>query len=568
MDKVFLDGQWSFCIDAQSDAGVIPVNYSRVINVPFAAESNLSGIGFTDNIRGCHYKKTVEGFTIPENERLFLRFGACDYKTTVFVNNKTVCVHEGGYTPFEADITGVWLQNGVNVIELAVSDDMRDFKASGKQTKKDKPFGCFYTRTTGIWQSVFIESRKSQRITDVKFFPDINAPAFSVALKSNAKAPVSIEFFYDNRSCGKTCGVLDFEGRFFCPLSEKHLWEIGNGRLYDVVITFAGTKSTFKCGLREVSYDGVKFLLNGKSVFQRLVLDQGYYPDGIYTPSSVTDFEDDIRRAQSLGFNGARLHQKVFDPAYLDAADRLGFLVWDEFPSWGVDYGSLDYLDAFLTQWKEVLDRDFNHPSVITWCPLNEVWDIATKSNSQPDLRFIDKVYEFTKSYDSSRPCVDVSGGYHGKNTDLFDFHSYGTADVLKDILRRLEDNGELEVDLLYGTEPHGFKKGMPVNVSEFGGIAMLDNSDIPSVNEGAVLSEDAWGYGNGANSAEKFVERIISLVDVILDSPSVSGFCYTQLYDVMQEQNGLFTYDRKNKLSKEETERIKRHITRRAAIE
>ena len=567
MDKVFLDGQWDFCIDAQSETGV-PVNYSRVINVPFAAESELSGIGFTENIRSCHYKKTVEGFTIPENERLFLHIGACDYKTTVFVNNQTVCVHEGGYTPFEADITDAWINSGVNVIELAVIDDMRDFKASGKQTKKDKPFGCFYTRTTGIWQSVFMETRKTQRITDVKFFPDINAPAVCVALKSNAKGAVSIEFFYEHRPCGKTDGVLDFDGRFTCSLSEKHLWEIGNGRLYDVVITFAGAKTALKCGLREVRYDGVKFLLNGKSVFQRLVLDQGMYPDGIYTPASVKEFEDDIRRAQSFGFNGARLHQKVFDPAYLDAADRLGFLVWDEFPSWGVDYGSLDYINAFLSQWKEVLDRDFNHPSVITWCPLNEVWNNSTKLNGQPDLRFIDKSYDFTKSYDTSRPCVDVSGGYHGRKTDLFDFHSYGSSEVLADILRRLENNGELEVDLLYGTEPHGFKKGMPVNVSEFGGIAMLENADVPFVNEGAVLSEEAWGYGNGENSPAKFAERIISLVDVILDSPSVSGFCYTQLYDIMQEKDALFTYDRENKLSKEETERVKSHILRRAAIE
>lgn len=568
MDKILLDGQWDFGVDAQSETGVVSVDYSRVINVPFAVESKLSGIGLIENIVSCHYKKTIEGFAIPENERLFLHIGACDYKTTVFVNDRAVCVHEGGYTPFEADITDAWKNIGVNVIELEVIDDMKDFKASGKQTKKDKPFGCFYTRTTGIWQSVFIESGKVERILNAKFYPDINAPAFIVALKSNAKGSVKIEFFYENRSCGKTEGVIDFDGRFSCNLSEKHLWEIGNGRLYDVVITFAGATYTYKCGLREVKYDGVKFLLNGKSVFQRLVLDQGYYPDGDYTPASVKDFEDDIRRAQSFGFNGARLHQKVFDPAYLDAADRLGFLVWGEFPSWGVDYGSLDYVDEFIAQWKEVLDRDFNHPSIITWCPLNEVWDIATKTNGQPDLRFIDKVYDFTKSYDETRPCVDVSGGYHGRKTDIFDFHSYGNPDVLAGILRRLEEKGELEVDLLYGKNPRRYEKGMPVNVSEFGGIAMLKNTDVSSVNEGAVLSEEAWGYGTGEDVSDQFVKHLVSLIDVIMDSPLISGFCYTQLYDVMQEQNGLFTYDRKNKLSEEEMEIVKRHILRRAAIE
>ncbi len=567
MDKIFLDGQWSFCIDDQSETGE-PITYSHAINVPYAAESKLSGVGFTGDIRSCRYKKAIAGFAVPEGERLFLRFGACDYVATVFINGHAVCVHEGGYTPFEADITDFWLTKGENVIEVAVLDDMREYKASGKQTKKDKPYGCFYTRATGIWQSVYIECRKSERITDVKFFPDINAPAVEVALKSNAKGEVSIEFFYENRLCGKTEGVLDFDGRFICRLSEKHLWEIGNGRLYDVVITFAGAKTALRCGLREVKFDGVKFLLNGKSVFQRLVLDQGYYPGGDYTPASATDFEEDIRRAQALGFNGARLHQKVFDPAYLDAADRLGFLVWDEFPSWGVDFGNLEYFDCYRSQWKEVLDRDFNHPSVVIWCPFNEVWNNSTKLNVAPDLRFIENIYEFTKAYDPSRPCVDVSGGYHGRKTDLFDFHSYGSAEDISDILCRLENKGELVADLIYGAPPYRFKKGMPVMLSEFGGIAMIENSNVPTVNEDAVLAEEPWGYGKGETSPDKFAERVISLVDVILDSPSVSGFCYTQLYDIMQEQNGLFTYERKCKFSEKEVERIKRHISRRAAIE
>lgn len=566
MDKVYLDGEWDFCLDEKYGIVSFPETYGQKINVPYQVESTLSGVAYGGDVRQCWYKKEVGGISCTQGKRLLLHIGACDYKTLVFVNKKLVTTHVGGYTPIEADVTEEWQAN--NVIEICVQDDMRDWKASGKQSKTGNPYGCFYTRTTGIWQSVYLEKREEKRVTKVKFYPDIHTPAVTVALETNVSDEANVEVFYEGRLCGSACGSINYKGELTCPLSEKHLWEIGNGRMYDVVITFGADRQRHKFGLREVKYDGYKFLLNGKSVFQRLVLDQGYYGDGIYTPASPKEFEKDILRALELGFNGARLHQKVFEPVYLEIADRCGFMVWGEYPSWGIDYTDITYLGTFLSEWKETLDRDFNHPSVVTWCPLNEVWTNTTKGNSQPDLRFVDGVYEFTKAYDTTRPCVDVSGGYHGKKTDLFDFHCYESAGILKAALDGLDEKDELEVKLLYGSESHCYPQGKPVNVSEFGGIAMIKKSSVSSVNEDAVQSTSAWGYGEGEGSSAELVGRINELVDVILDSPKISGFCYTQLYDVMQEQNGLFSYNREDKLTQEDKASLRKHMMKKAAIE
>ena len=566
MEKIYLDGQWYFCLDEQYGSVTFPQTYGMKITVPYQVESKLSGVGYDGDIRQCWYKKQVSGGKIQENERLILHIGACDYKTLVFVNKTLVATHVGGYTPIEADVTDVWQEE--NTIEICVQDDMREWKPSGKQTRTGKPYGCFYTRTTGIWQSVYLELHAKERVTQVKFYPDIHTPSVRVALLANAKGVAEVEVFYEGRLCGKASGEINYKGELICELSEKHLWELGKGGMYDVVITFGKDRQTHKFGLREVKYDGYKFLLNGQSVFQRLVLDQGYYEEGIYTPKSVEEFEKDIIYSLELGFNGARMHQKVFDPAYLEVADRYGFLLWGEYPSWGIDYTDLEHLGTFLSEWKEAIDRDFNHPSIITWCPLNEVWTNTTKGYSQPDLRFIDAVYEFTKSYDPTRPCVDVSGGYHGKATDLFDFHCYEPASILKSVLDRLEEKDELEVNLLYGSEKHGYVKGMPTNVSEYGGIAMIKKQTVSSVNEGAVQSSDAWGYGQGEDSSADLANRINELTDIIITNPKVSGFCYTQLYDVMQEQNGLLTSGREHKLTAEDVASVKAHMTQKAAIE
>ena len=561
MNRIVLNGAWDFCFDSSYGTITFPNNYNKKINLPYQVESKLSGINYEGNVCQCWYKKEIEGFALGESETLIFHIGACDYLTTVFVNKQFVGRHVGGYTPIELDIASAWNQNGINVIEVVAQDNMKIKKASGKQTMTDAPHGCFYTRTTGIWQTVYLEKREKERVLNVKFYPNIHNPSVGVEISSTSAGVAKVEVYYKNKLCGVASEEINCNARFEIALSEKHLWKLGKGRLYDVVITFGKDVQKHKFGLREVKYEGYKFLLNGKSVFQRLVLDQGYYEEGIYSPADLGEFERDIQRSIQLGFNGARLHQKLFHPEYLEVADRYGFMVWGEYASWGINQEDISYLGTFLNEWKEAMDRDFNHPCIVTWCPLNEVWSNTTPNHTQPDLRFVDGVYEFTKAYDSTRPCVDVSGGYHGKATDLFDFHFYKEASELKDIIKRIEDKNEVEVDLLYGMEEHKYPAFAPINVSEYGGIAMNISEDKNDVNT-------AWGYGNGENSSAKLVDRIIELNNIIMQSERISGLCYTQLYDVMQEQNGLLTYSRKFKLDEEDIKRLNKNFNQKAKIE
>ena len=309
-------------------------------------------------------------------------------------------------------------------------------------------------------------------------------------------------------------------------------------------------------------------MLNDKPVFQKLVLDQGYYPDGIYTASDVEAMQKDIRLALDLGFNGARLHQKVFDPRFLYLCDISGYMVWGEFASWGVDYSDLHFLGQFLREWEETLARDFNHPSIVTWCPLNEVWGTWEDAKQKRDVRFVDLVYTFTKIYDPTRPCVDASGGHHGHETDVFDFHSYAEDAQLKAYLEDLDKKDILEIPLLYcdGEELH-YVEGSPVIISESGGICFTQKEgaqQVKTVNEGAVESEESWGYGKGESDADVFLDRYERLTDAIFECRKLSGFCYTQLYDVEQEENGLYRYDRSDKLSETQKVRMRKINSRR----
>lgn len=517
----------------------------KKINVPFCVESKLSKIGHTDFIKECFYKKK---FTIDKIEnRLLLHFLAVDYKTIVHINNKYVGSHEGGFTPFEFDITD-FLVIGENEITLTVLDNDGQSFFYGKQSYKKESFGCFYTRTTGIWQSVYIEEVSQNRIKEFYFYPNIEKCSVDVDLLVEHKGKYEIEVYYNNELMGSTNGEISYRTKVTIPLSQKHLWSIGKGNLYDVVIKYEDDIVYSYFGLREVKYEGYNFLLNDKVTYQKLVLDQGYYIDGIYTAKNTKEMEKDINLALNLGFNGARLHQKVFEPKFLYLCDIKGYIVWGEFPSWGGDYSSLNYYGKFIDQWQDVLKRDFNHPSIITWCPLNEVWGSFDDYNKLRDARFIDSVYEFTKKFDPTRPCVDVSGGHHGHATDLYDFHCYKNADELETVLNNLTNNDILDTDALYSPFDNlRYTKGLPTNLSEYGGIT-IDNSN----NQG-------WGYGKGANDTNSFVERYRALTETIFKHEKVSGFCYTQLYDVEQEQNGFYFYDRKPKLTKEQMKEIKK---------
>ena len=554
--QVINDG-WQFSFDRKA---------WQSINVPYCPESKLSGIGHTDFIGQCFYKKTFYA-DIGKGRRVMLHFGAVDYRCEVYVNGRHIGSHVGGFTPFAFDVTDV-LIGTENELYVCVYDDEQRDCPSGKQSYKRQSFGCFYTRTTGIWQSVWLEFVPGVRIKQIQFYPSVERPSVLTEIHTNGCEQCSIFVYYQDRKVGEYCGRVTYRAKFEILLSESHLWELGQGQLYDVIITFGDDTVYSYFGLREIGYRGYDFVLNGRSVFQKLVLDQGYYPDGIYTAPSVQAMQRDIDLALDLGFNGARLHQKVFDPRFLYLCDKSGYMVWGEFASWGVDYSDLNFLGRFLQEWQEVLARDFNHPSIVTWCPLNEVWGRWEDAAERRDVRFVELVYDFTKAYDPTRPCVDASGGHHGRRTDCFDVHTYADAEELRKYLKELDSSDILDIPLLYcAGEVLPYSKGLPVNVSEFGGICFTqkdDASEVGTVNEGAVESEVAWGYGKGEQSADAFLARYERLADILMDCRKLSGFCYTQLYDVEQEENGLYYYDRHDKLSEEQKARMRAIHSRR----
>lgn len=546
-ETIIINDGWVFSFDNE--------NWQK-INVPYCPESKNSGIGYTDFIPISYYKKS---FKIKKTEkRLMLHFGAVDYRAIIYINGIYVGEHAGGYTPFAFDITDV-THDGENEIFMVVRDGEKGKTTSGKQSQKRQSYGCFYTRTTGIWQSVWLEEIPVNHIKEFYFYPNVQTSSVVIDLSVSACGGYEIEIKFNGHIVGKKKGKIEYRKKIKIALAEKHLWVPGAGNLYDVKISFEKDTVSSYFGLREVAYQGDKFLLNGTPCYQKFVLDQGYYPDGIYT-ATLEEMQKDIDRGLELGFNGARLHQKLFDPQFLYLCDKAGYMVWGEYPSWGIDYFNLDMVGQFLAEWQEALKRDFNHPSIVLWCPLNEVWGDPKDSRKKRDVRFIDIIYDFTKKIDKTRPCVDVSGGHHGQKTDLFDFHCYEQLSDLEKYLDRLEQNGILEVPLLYCKgERKKYRANFPVNLSECGGYSLSEHeSDVDTVNEGSVQSEDAWGYGKGETDANAFVKRYEDLLNLLAKYKKLSGFCYTQLYDIEQEQNGFYRYDRSDKLNEEQKTRIK----------
>lgn len=527
--------------------------YTHKINVPFCIESELSGISYKDFINMVWYKRNVE---IKKNgKRVFLNFGAADHLTTVLVNGKLAGRHKGGYTSFRFDITDL-VFDGENEIFVLCEDDVKNqFVIRGKQSEWKKSHACDYTRTTGIWQTVYLEYAPENYIENFKIYPDHKNGLVTVNFNLKGKGNLTCEAFYEGKSVGKAEFTDASDNAIMqIKLDETHLWEVGNGKLYDLEFTFGEDKVYSYFGLRNIRLDGFKFLINEKSVFQRLVLDQGFYKKGIYTAPSDEDLLNDIKISMDLGFNGARLHQKVFDPRFLYFCDKMGYIVWGEYANWGLDYSNPKSVDVFLNEWKEAIERDFNHPSIIGWCPFNETWDYKGRCQYDPLLA---TVYDYTKAVDNTRPCIDTSGNFHVK-TDIYDVHDYSyDVEFFKNNYERLMTEGYLYEHVLNDNPGRQKYGGQPVFISEYGGIKWVSDQSIKS-----------WGYGEDVKTPEEFADRYVGLTDVIVINSKMFGFCYTQLYDIEQEQNGLYTYDRKRKFDDEIYDRIIAVNTKVAEIE
>ena len=549
-----LNGPWEFEFDFGCSAVERRLwekkRFDREILVPFCPESRLSGIGYTDFINGVAYRKNFELSQEELSGRVLLHFGAVDYEASVYVNGTLVGSHKGGYTSFCFDITK-HVAPGPNTLFVAVKDDVRSsLQPKGKQAHLYASSGCDYTRTTGIWQTVWLEFVPERHIQSAKYYPDPANGKVTVTGLVQGQGTLQLTALWEDKPVGEA--ALSVEDGFFTAqldLSETHLWEPGKGGLYTLLLSFGEDRVKSYFGLRTAKFQGRKFLLNGKSLFQRFVLDQGFYPEGIYTAPTEEDLVKDIQLSFAAGFNGARLHEKVFEARFLYHCDRLGYLVWGEYPNWGLDHAHPLSTETYLNQWSEAVERDFNHPAIIGWCPFNETWGYREEREKNALLT---SLYKLTKRLDPTRPCIDSSGNYRVLS-EVYDIHDYDQDtqsfqarwDGLTDRIR--ETGGVIpEEDPFFNSAPEGpsgrapfFNQpydNQPIFVSEYGGIRWPDDT------------VEGWGYGNAPATPEEFFARYKGLTEALLNNPEIFGFCYTQLYDVEQEVNGLYTYGRAQK--------------------
>ena len=554
-----LNGEWQFEIDAKADGesrGLVAGHALQgKIVVPFCPESSLSGVTNTALMKHVWYRRS---FDVPETmkgKRVRLHFGGVDYQTWVWINGKPAGSHIGGNVAFNFDITR-FLKEGANEVVVHAFDDTTSGKQpTGKQTHSVSE-GCVYTRTTGIWQPVWLEAVGSSFVESFSIVPDPDHSRVLIEVGvngSDTNLTVTAEAYADGKKVGSESAPVAWRNhRLVVNLSKKHLWEVGSPFLYDLKFSLRSGKKELDqvnsyFGLRKVEIQGRSILINGKRVFQRLILDQGFYPDGIWTAPTDAALKHDIEMSMAAGYNGARLHQKVFEPRFLYWADKLGYLVWGEFPNWGYNFKPENY-SLYINEWTEILQRDRNHPAIIGWCPFNETGD------NPGELQQI--IWRETKVIDPTRPILETSGWAHTIiNPEIRDDHDYNqdpasfkarwmdffTATTTVPIPARYQSQGSVSKDL-----------GIPFMVSEFGGTGWGDK-------------QGGWAYGSGPKDIEEFYKRYDGLVSALLDNPNMFGFCYTQLTDVEQEHNGLYFYNRRPKF---DLKRLHASTSRQAAYE
>ena len=539
---VNLNGEWEFELD-RGVSGRDRKFYEREhldskIIVPFCPESVLSGIGNTDYLNCVWYLKRVQ---IKEcSKRIILHFGAVDYESYIYINHKEVYHNIGGYVGFEVDITDFVEYGKENIITVCAIDGHPNGKASGKQSENYYSIECCYTRTTGIWQTVWLEYVEKSYIKSVRYYTSPKQKNVQIEVETVGNATFTAKASYEGADMGEISLEL-FEGisRVVLPLNELYLWEAGKGRLYDLELTYGNDKVKSYFGIRTTAFDKKSYLLNGKPLFLRTVLDQGYYKKGIYTAETDEELKRDITLSLEAGFNGARLHQKIFEPRFLYHCDKMGYLVFGESANAHLYYWDMNQLTPFLLEWQRAIKRDFNHPAIIGWCPLNETWDWDNKHQNDD---FIRALYYSTKAMDTTRPCIGTSGNYQVVS-DIYDLHDY------------IQDTNEFDSIYLASTQKEMLENydkkhsgvaryqkstdyaNMALFLSEYGGIRW----DVDGV-------EGGWGYGNAPKTEEEFFQRFEGLTSALINCPYVCGFCYTQLYDIEQEVNGLYTYERKPK--------------------
>ncbi len=571
-----LNGDWEFVFDDDNiglkNGWYKPEHrFEKTITVPFCYQSAASGIGPTDEIHSIMWYRRK--FTVPaemQGRTILMNFGAVDYEATVYVNGMAVGGHKGGYTPFGFDVTP-FLEKGENDLCVRVVDMPDPIQPRGKQYWKEGLFACLYTASSGIWQTVYLEAASETRIDYIHVTPDIDKGLASVEILlnnvPNKKLTLALEVKLEDKEIRKVVTntvnrnvtiVIDMDTRdTFYPVA---LWAPNNPNLYDLRVELLDQEVQLDAvdtyfGMRKVEVrDGVVYLNNDR-IYQKLILDQGYWPDTMITPPSDEAIRKDLEWTKKFGFNGARKHQKIEDPRYYYWADKMGVLVWGELPS---AFAFTDEAVENLTvTMQEFIRRDFNHPSIITWVPLNESWGVPQIVSNKKQQNTASMLYYLTKASDGTRICSG-NDGWEQMHTDICGLHDYNsTKEVLKEhfadrdfIEKQTCDGRRAYADGYIPTQKEAFM------VTEYGGIAFA-NIGL----QGELGGMETWGYHGKESDEETFFARYEACTEAITEIPFCQGYCYTQLTDIMQEINGLLMPDRKPKVDVERVCQINQKI-------
>ena len=554
-----LNGQWDFLMDPEDClqvGGVDKLSWDRTIRVPFCYESELSGIGSDAPSRSVWYRRS---FAVTEEEcsaTVLLHFGAVDYRARVWVNGQYVGTHEGGFTPFAFEVQQ-YLHKGENTLVVKAEDSYSRELPRGKQMCGRRPCSCFYRNTTGIWQSVWLEFTGCDYITDIRITPDLDRNRADFVIRINGEHPSEIALTIRKESqvigtmtvacesknicCSfgfQENGVFSVENLYWTPekpnLIDVEVTLIHEGKKYDTVSTYFG--------MRKIHICGEEIYLNNSPLYQRLVLDQGYWPEGLMTAPSDEAIRRDVEMTKELGFNGARKHQKIEDPRYYYWADKLGLLVWGEMPS-NYDF-TPEGQRMLLSELQAFVRRDYNHPCIVTWIPFNESWGVHEIAGDSRQKSFVKAVYYLLRSLDESRLVGSNDGWEQLELTDFCGIHDYDIspenfATRYMDIEKTMR--GSVNFKPIYAAGEQ--YNGVPVLITEMGGVKLVN--------------DDGWGYNQAMSDEEGMLRYLRSVMRAVRSHRQIRGFCYTQLTDVQQETNGLLDAARKPKVAFEELQKI-----------
>lgn len=554
-----LNGKWDFAFGDNVDDGQMCGGFSgrMEINVPFTYQTKMSGIGVEERHEVVWYSRLINIDEKQLNGRVLLHLEGCDYQTFVYVNGVFVGCDSGGYHRLSFDCTEA-LRVGENNITIKAQDDYSVEKPRGKQRAKDTNYGCWYTDTTGIYKTAWMEFLPNTYLKNVITKPDAEKGIITLECEIGGEpSGVSVEakVTYDGKYiAGGSCEACDGKAVLKIAITESeplHLWGVFEPNLYEVELLIlvdgvACDKVGSYFGVRTIEIRDGRIYLNKKELYQKLALDQGYWRDSLLTPPCEQALVDDIIDMADMGFNGVRKHQKVEDERYHYYADIIGFILWSEMPSMYAN--TENSRRVFMREWILAVEQQRNHPCVLTWVPFNESWGVEAILTDKSLQGFVNDVYYKTKAIDPTRPVVTNDGWEHTVS-DILTIHNY-EQDGEK--LHSYYDTLEKCCSDKWGNHHTGaFAKGysyngQPIIISEFGGTAFAGDT-----------GGENWGYGVAVNNLEEFYLRFESLIDAIDTLPFSCGYCYTQVTDVQQEVNGLLDFDHKSKFDKARMKKI-----------